>query len=62
MEGSGGAHEIHRLVLVHGRERARELVDPKAPPACRYRCRGNGGRNSADRHFLYGILPDGVAA
>lgn len=32
MEGSGGAHEIHRLVLVHGRERARELVDPKARP------------------------------
>ena len=32
MEDGGGAHEIHRLVLVHGRERARELVDPKARP------------------------------
>lgn len=32
MEDSGGAHEIHRLVLVHGRERARELVGPKARP------------------------------
>jgi Plasmid encoded RepA protein len=32
MEASGKAHEIHRLVLVHGRERARELVEPKARP------------------------------
>src|SRR3954452_11072810 len=32
MENSGRAHEIHRLVLAHGRERARELVDPKARP------------------------------
>ena len=32
MEGSDGAHDLHRLVLIHGRERAREMVDVKTRP------------------------------
>ena len=32
MDSSDGAHDLHRLVLIHGRERAREMVDVKARP------------------------------
>ena len=29
MSGTDAANGVHRLVLLHGRERAREMVDPK---------------------------------
>ena len=32
MNSSDGAHDLHRLVLLHGRERARQMVDVKMRP------------------------------
>lgn len=32
MDGSDAAHNLHRLVLIHGRERARQMVDVKMRP------------------------------
>ena len=32
MDSSDGAHDLHRLVLIHGRERARQMVDVKTRP------------------------------
>ncbi len=32
MDGSDTAHNLHRLVLIHGRDRARQMVDAKMRP------------------------------
>ena len=62
MKRSDAAHGVHHLVLLHGRERAREMVDAKTTTAGRHRRRSYGRRQSEDRHLLYGLLSDQPAA
>ena len=49
---------VHRLVLVHGRERAREMVDPKRRVLVDIAAEVMADEGQPDRNQLHRILPD----